>query len=98
MDDDYDNYSGDEEFNEDALNNEDYDTLYAILPEAKAKLKSYNPDISDLDIKEALFYNYFELEPALDELKSKFPKKKGMFPHQFFYNIPRGSDGQLHRF
>lgn len=78
IDDDYDNYSGDEEFNEDSLTNEEYDTLYDALPKVKEALASYNSDIDDLAIKEALYYNYFELEPALEELKSKFPKKKGM--------------------
>lgn len=76
--DDYDNYSGDEEFNEDSLTNEEYDTLYERLGEVKQQLATYNPDIDELSIKEALYYNYFELEPALEELREKFPKKKGM--------------------
>ncbi|OBA22428.1 hypothetical protein METBIDRAFT_54351, partial [Metschnikowia bicuspidata var. bicuspidata NRRL YB-4993] len=80
MDDDYENYSGEDEFNEDALNNADYDALYAALPEAKAQLQSYNPQIQDLDIKEALYYNYFEIPAALEELKSKFPRKKEELP------------------
>lgn len=74
----YDNYSGDEEFNEDSLTNEEYDTLYEILPELKLKLELYNAEIDELSMKEALYYNYFELEPAVEELQSKFPKKKGM--------------------
>ncbi|KAF7999760.1 hypothetical protein HF325_005609 [Metschnikowia pulcherrima] len=76
MDDDFDNYSGEEEFNEDSLSNEEYDTLYAALPQVKAELASYNPQIEDIDIKEALYYNYFEIAAAIEELKSKFPKKK----------------------
>ncbi|KAM9923334.1 hypothetical protein OXX59_005250 [Metschnikowia pulcherrima] len=76
MDEDFDNYSGEEEFNEDSLSNEEYDTLYAALPQVKAELASYNPQIEDIDIKEALYYNYFEIAAAIEELKSKFPKKK----------------------
>ena len=79
MDDDFDNYSGEEEFNEDSLSNEEYDALYAALPQVKAELASYNPQIEEIDIKEALYYNYFEIAAAIEELKSKFPKKKGMF-------------------
>lgn len=78
IDDDYNNYSGEEEFHEDSLTNEEYEALYETLPQAKKALASYNSDIDELAIKEALYYNYFELEPALEELKAKFPKKKGM--------------------
>lgn len=78
IDDDYNNYSGEEEFHEDSLTNEEYEALYETLPKAKEALASYNSDIDELAIKEALYYNYFELEPALEELKAKFPKKKGM--------------------
>lgn len=85
IDDDYDNYSGDEEFNEDLLTNEEYDALHVALPKAKHALSSYNSDIDELAIKEALYYNYFELEPALEELRNKFPKKKGML---IFYSRP----------
>lgn len=74
----YDNYSGDEEFNEDSLTNEEYDALYELLPQLKKLLELFNPDIDELSLKEALYYNYFELEPALKEIQSKFPKKKGM--------------------
>lgn len=70
--------SGEEEFHEDSLNNEDYDRLYELLPEVKTALATYNSDIDELSMKEALYYNYFELDAALEELRSKFPKKKGM--------------------
>lgn len=79
MDEDYSDYSGEEEFHEDSLSNEEYDALYAALPKVKEALLSYNSDIPDLDIKEALYYHYFEVEPACEELRSKFPKKKGMY-------------------
>lgn len=78
IDDDYNDYSGEEEFNEDSLTNEEYDALYAALPQAKQALASYNNDIDELAVKEALYFNYFELEPALAELRERFPKKKGM--------------------
>lgn len=78
LDDDYDVSSGEEGFNEDALNDEDYETLHEVLPLAKEAISSYNPDIDEFAIKEALYYNYFELEPSLEELRSKFSKKKGM--------------------
>lgn len=87
MDDDYKDYSGDEEFHEDALTNEEYDALYAALPEVKKALVSYNPDIPDEEIKEALYYNYFEAEPAAEELRKKYPKKKGMLNLNVFCNL-----------
>lgn len=67
---DYDEY--DEEFNEDNLNDEDYDKLYEILPSLKASLASYNNEIPDADLKETLYANYFEVEPTIEELKSRF--------------------------
>ncbi|KAL6017489.1 hypothetical protein RJF_3002 [Candidozyma auris] len=75
-----DDYLSEEEgFNEDALSNEEYDHLYELLPVVKKDLASYNDSIDDLSIKEAIYYNYFELEPTVEDLKSRFPKKKGMF-------------------
>lgn len=77
--DDADYSSGEEEFNEDALNNEDYDKLYELLPVVQKEIASYNDTVDELSIKEALYYNYFDVEPAIQELKDKFPKKKGMY-------------------
>lgn len=88
-DDDYDNYSGDEEgFNEDSLSNQDYDLLHDLLPKVKKELVTYNKDIDEQSIKEALYYNYFELDEALKELRSKFPKKKGTSIHILSRNSP----------
>lgn len=88
-DDDYDNYSNDEEgFNEDSLSNEDYDLLHDLLPKAKKELETYNKDIDELSIKEALYYNYFELDEALKEIRLKFPKKKGTFIYILSHNSP----------
>lgn len=75
---DFDNLSGEEEFHEDALNNEEYDLLYELLPKVREEMEQYNSSVDELSMKEALYYNYFELEPALEELRKKFPKKKGM--------------------
>lgn len=79
MDDDHEDYSDYEEFNEDALTNEEYDLYHENLPKVKAEIAKHNPDISELDLKEALYENYFEIDPTVAELKQRFPKKKGMF-------------------
>ncbi|KAK7678872.1 hypothetical protein QCA50_018175 [Cerrena zonata] len=73
---DYDNSAGEEEFNEDSLNDEEYDKLYETLPKLKELIASYNNSIDEMALKEALYYNYYELSDAIEELKSKFPKKK----------------------
>ncbi|CAX40943.1 GTP binding protein, putative [Candida dubliniensis CD36] len=77
FDDDELDYSSHEEedFDENKLNNEEYDLLHEMLPGLKEKLRSYNDEIPEYDLKEALYYNYFEIGPAIDELKSKFKKK-----------------------
>lgn len=81
MDSDEADYISEEEgFNEDALTNEEYDQLYDLLPQVKQALATYNDSIEELSLKEALYYNYFELEATIEDLKSRFPKKKGMFP------------------
>lgn len=79
---DLDAYS-EEEFHEDNLNDQDYDKLYKFLPELRTQLASYNDDIPDIDLKEALYFNYFDIENSLNEIKSKFPKKKSTY---FFIN------------
>lgn len=83
---DYDNYSGEEEFNEDNLDDQEYDKLYACLPQLKEDMKDYNDEILEIDLKEALYFNYYEIEEAIKELKSKYPKKKtnSMYIFQFF--------------
>ena len=63
-----------EEFDENKLNNDEYDLLHDTLPALKEKLKSYNDEIPEYDLKEALYYNYFEIEPTVEELKSKFKR------------------------
>lgn len=79
-DDDYDIASDGEEFNEDTLDDAEYDQLYAQLPILKKELANYNEDILEIDMKEALYYNYYKIEDSVNELKDKYPrKKKGMY-------------------
>lgn len=76
---DYNSHEDIDEFDEDKLNNEEYDLLHEQLVHLKAKLKAYNDEIPEIDLKEALYFNYFELEPSIDELKGKF--KQSMYNH-----------------
>ena len=75
---DYENMSG-EEFHEDNLDDEEYEKLYALLPKLKLDLATYNDEVPEEFLKEALYYNYYSIEEALNEIKEKFPKKKGMY-------------------
>lgn len=75
MDEDYSDYEN-EEFHEDQLTNDEYEQLHEVLPLLKLELAPYNDEIPEYDLKEALYYNYFEIEPTVDELKSKFKKSK----------------------
>ncbi|KAG7664055.1 uncharacterized protein J8A68_002433 [[Candida] subhashii] len=63
-----------EEFHEDNLTNEEYELLHQLLPKLKLQLKDYNDEIDDYNLKESLYYNYFELKPTIEELKSKYKK------------------------
>ncbi|CAH2355650.1 elongation factor 1 alpha-like protein [[Candida] railenensis] len=74
--DDYDIASDGEEFNEDTLDDDEYEQLYAQLPLLKKELESYNDDIQEIDMKEALYFNYYKINEAVEELKDKYPKKK----------------------
>lgn len=76
---DYANSEGEEDFNEDSLNDEEYNKLYDSLPILKQSIGTYNDTIDDLSLKEALYYNYYDITESVEELKSKFPKKKGMY-------------------
>ncbi|CUM62531.1 uncharacterized protein PRCAT00000082001 [Priceomyces carsonii] len=73
--DDFDTYSDDDNFDEDKLDNEEYSKLYDSLPKLKMAISSYNDEIPEIDLKEALYYNYYKLDETIEELKSKFPKK-----------------------
>ncbi|ODV98184.1 hypothetical protein PACTADRAFT_20341, partial [Pachysolen tannophilus NRRL Y-2460] len=70
--------SGGEEFIEDELSNEDLDLLYDLLPKLKDQFANYNNSaINDQVLKETLWYNYYNLEDSIKEIKSKFkPVKK----------------------
>lgn len=87
---DYEDHSDNEEFNEDDLNDDDYAKLHETLPELKLKLISYNDTIEEIALKEALFYNYYNIEDSIEEIKTKFPKKKGTYnPFSIFlYSVP----------
>lgn len=81
-DDDLEDYANqsEEEFNEDQLDDEEYEKLYEALPLLRATVHAYNEDIGDQPLKEALYYNYYSVEEALAEIKDKFArKKKGMY-------------------
>ncbi|CAK9442327.1 uncharacterized protein LODBEIA_P60700 [Lodderomyces beijingensis] len=69
---DYQSHDEVDEFDEDKLANDEYDLMHEQLAHLKSKLKSYNPEIPEIDLKEALYFNYFELEPSIEELKAKF--------------------------
>lgn len=72
-------HSGEEEFSEDLLTNEEYDQLYEVLPKLKHQLRHYNSNIDDLTLKECLYNNYFDVDNSLQEIKSMYPKLKGMY-------------------
>lgn len=86
--DDFDDVGGSEEgdvFNEDELDDKEYNELYHYLPQLKTKISSYNDNIPEIDLKEALYYNYFELDKAIEELKSQFPKKKPKSSRKYIF-------------
>ncbi|AOA64026.1 GTPase with similarity to translation release factors [Komagataella phaffii CBS 7435] len=66
----------DDEFIEEDLTKEELDELYTLLPLIKAKLKDHNPDITDRDFKEALWFNYMVVDDAVRELKQNFSMYK----------------------
>ncbi|KAG2732624.1 hypothetical protein G9P44_005041 [Scheffersomyces stipitis] len=88
-DEDYDKYSDhdEEEFNEDSLPNDEYDKLHELLPQLIKTLASYNDEVPELDLKEALYYNYYDLDAAADEIRSKFKKST------YDFAISRSSSG-----
>ncbi|GMF00635.1 unnamed protein product [[Candida] boidinii] len=76
-DDDMIDYQGQEndQFDEDALNDEEYDDLYELLPKIQEFSKSFNnPELTELKLKELLWLNYFDLEKTKTEIQSNFKK------------------------
>ncbi|EGW29922.1 uncharacterized protein SPAPADRAFT_144545, partial [Spathaspora passalidarum NRRL Y-27907] len=65
----------DYEFHEDNLSNEDYEKLHKYLPQLKDIMSEYDAD--EYDLKESLYFNYFDVSASVQELKSKF--KKSMY-------------------
>ncbi|MCH0629032.1 hypothetical protein JNB11_03545 [Kocuria palustris] len=75
-DDDYEDYSQDEGFDEDKLTNEEYEQLHEVLPKLRKQLATYNDEIPEYDLKEALYANYWDVDASLAELKTRFKKSK----------------------
>ncbi|OWB60875.1 organic cyclic compound binding protein [[Candida] boidinii] len=76
-DDDMIDYQGQEndQFDEDALNDEEYDDLYELLPKIQEFSKSFNnPELTELKLKELLWLNYFDLEKTKTEIQSGFKR------------------------
>ncbi len=77
---DYANESdGEEQFNEDNLNDEDYNTLYELFPKVKKQTDDKYRDLSDQKIKELLWMNYFSVDDTMDEIKRTFKSKYFLF-------------------
>ncbi|CAH6719262.1 hypothetical protein CLIB1444_02S04522 [[Candida] jaroonii] len=70
--DDLDYSDNEQEFNEDSLSNEDYQQLYETLPILKKKLQDYNSSIPEIDLKECLYANYFNIEDSVNEIKQNY--------------------------
>ena len=64
-DDDYEDYSQDEGFDEDKLTNEEYEQLHEVLPKLRKQLATYNDEIPEYDLKEALYANYWDVDASL---------------------------------
>ncbi|GME77622.1 unnamed protein product [[Candida] boidinii] len=76
-DDDMIDYQGqdNDQFDEDALNDEEYEDLYELLPKIQEFSKSFNnPELTELKLKELLWLNYFDLEKTKTEIQSNFKK------------------------
>lgn len=89
-DDDMIDYQGQEndQFDEDALNDEEYDDLYELLPKIQEFSKSFNnPELTELKLKELLWLNYFDLEKTKTEIQSGFKRisEKRMYLLSFFF-------------
>ncbi|KAK6454320.1 uncharacterized protein RJT20DRAFT_136680 [Scheffersomyces xylosifermentans] len=64
----------DEEFNEESLPNDEYDKLHSSLAELKKELLNYNDEIPEFDLKEALYFNFYDVPAALAEIKDRYKK------------------------
>ena len=74
MSDELPDFADEAEF-DDYLNDEEYDLMNEVLPQAKKELSEYQ-GWDNLSVKLAIFENEFDLQAALTELKRKFKKKK----------------------
>lgn len=70
----------DEGFTSDALNDDDYELLYDLLPHLESSTLDY--DVTADELKEILYYNEFDVSSAVREVEANF--KKCMYK-LFFY-------------
>lgn len=69
----------DEQFNEDNLNDEDYNTLYELLPKVKEQTDGKYRNLDDQKIKELLWMNYFSIDDTIEEIKRSYKSKYTLF-------------------
>ncbi|KAG7882682.1 hypothetical protein KL938_003105 [Ogataea parapolymorpha] len=60
-------------FDEDALNDDEYDQLYDALPKLKALAKNYQVD--EKALKDILWSNYFSVEDSFEEVKQNYKRE-----------------------
>ncbi|KAG7696190.1 hypothetical protein KL915_002554 [Ogataea haglerorum] len=60
-------------FDEDALNDDEYDQLYDALPKLKALAKNYQVD--EKSLKEILWSNYFSVDDSFKEVKQNYKRE-----------------------
>lgn len=73
MSDELPDFADEAEF-DDYLNDEEYDLMNEVLPQAKKELSEYQ-GWDNLSVKLAIFENEFDLQAALTELKRKFKRR-----------------------
>lgn len=81
-DDEVPNFQDEDEF-DDYLNDDEFELMKQLFPQAKKELQDYQ-GWDNLSVKVSIFDNNFELGPAMVELKRRF-KKKGMYYNMVFF-------------
>ncbi|KAG7888378.1 hypothetical protein KL936_003590 [Ogataea polymorpha] len=71
-------------FDEDALNDDEYDQLYDALPKIKALAKNYQVD--EKALKEILWSNYFSVEDSFEEVKQNYKREYD----EYVWVVPEG--------
>ncbi|KAG7828427.1 hypothetical protein KL920_003564 [Ogataea angusta] len=64
-------------FDEDALNDDEYDQLYDALPKLKALAKNHQVD--EKTLKEILWNNYFSIDDSFEEVKQNYKREYGEY-------------------